>query len=151
MARMSAEHGIHASYLGSYINPVPFSSGSMSLTPAFTPEMVLTPGSGQAERANVGHLGAYIPSGCLAAPTAPCGVSVAIGNLTATLSNEGMNSTGTTTSSPYGSSNGTYAPSGTGSTSASYSGPMANGAATVTGASRLAIIGVLAVTAGHLL
>ncbi|KAK0301878.1 hypothetical protein LTR01_009102 [Friedmanniomyces endolithicus] len=151
MARMSAEHGIHASYLGSYINPAPFSSGSMSLTPAFTPEMVLTPGSGQAVRANVGYLGAYIPQGCLAVPAAPCGVSVLFGNLTATLSNGGMNSTGPTSSGPYGSGNGTYAPSGTGSARPSYTGPVATGAATVLGVSGIALVGNFAVVVSHLL
>ena len=125
MARMSAEHGIHASYLGSYVNPAPFSMDSMALTPAFTPEMVLTPGSGQAVRSNVGHLGAYIPQGCLAVPMAPCGVNVMVGNLTATLSGGSgsmtASATATTSMGPYATGNGTYAPSGTGAARPSYS------------------------------
>ena len=153
MARMSAEHGIHASYLGSYVNPAPFSMDSMALTPAFTPKMVLTPGSGQAVRSNVGHLGAYIPQGCLAVPMAPCGVNVMFGNLTATLSGGSMmaNATGTTGMGPYGSGNGTYAPSGTGAASPSYTGPVAVGnAATVVGVSGFAVVGALAMVLAHL-
>lgn len=131
MARLAAEHGIHASYLGSYVNPVPYSSDSMSLTPAFTPEFVLTPGSGQAVRANVGHLGAYIPQGCLAVPEAPCGVNVHIGNLTATLSK--MANATATASMP------------------SYSGPVATGAATIKSVSSLSLIGGLVVGIRNLL
>lgn len=85
MARLSAEHGIHASFLGSYMNPTPFSSMSMALTPAFTPQEVLTSGSGMPNKMNVGHLGKYVPSSCAPVPQAPCGGSVMIGNLTAQL------------------------------------------------------------------
>lgn len=89
MARLSAEHGIHGSYLGSYVNPTPYSADSMALTPAFTPEHVLMPGDGTATRPNVGYLGKWIPQGCLPVPSAPCGVNVKIGNLTASLSGGG--------------------------------------------------------------
>ncbi|KAK0886598.1 hypothetical protein LTS16_027089, partial [Friedmanniomyces endolithicus] len=56
-----------------------------------------------------------------------------------------MNSTGPTSSGPYGSGNTTYAPSGTGSASPSYTGPVATGAATVLGVSGIALVGNFAV------
>ncbi|KAK5013257.1 hypothetical protein LTR39_003734, partial [Cryomyces antarcticus] len=45
MARLAAEHGIHASFLGSYMNAAPFSATNTMLTPAFTPESLLRVGS----------------------------------------------------------------------------------------------------------
>ena len=87
MARMSAEHALHAAFFRSLMDPGPYySADSMSLTPAFTPSSVLIPGSGYASPDNVGHLGQYIPSSCVMAPMAPCGGEVMIGNLTAMLS-----------------------------------------------------------------
>lgn len=69
----------------------------MALTPAFTPEHLLMPGDGTATRMNVGYLGQYIPQGCLKVPTAPCGVNVEIGNLTAMLSAGEMGASGSAT------------------------------------------------------
>lgn len=90
MARISAEHGIHGSYLRSYMSPVSFMPDSMALTPAFTPEHLLMKGDGTASRANVGYLGQWINSDCVKVPEAPCGANVMIGNLTASLSGNGV-------------------------------------------------------------
>ncbi|KAK3081737.1 hypothetical protein LTS18_003262 [Coniosporium uncinatum] len=87
MARMAAEHGIHASYIGSHMKPQVFMANSTSLTPAFTPSHVLMSGQG------VGYLGQYL-DGCASAPAAPCGGNVMIGDLVAQLLNQGYNSTG---------------------------------------------------------
>ncbi|KAI7263789.1 hypothetical protein KC343_g349 [Hortaea werneckii] len=75
MARMSAEHGIHGSFLHTYTQAVPFSADSESLTPAFTPDQILSSGMG------VGYLGNYIPEGCVSAPAPPCGASISFGPL----------------------------------------------------------------------
>ena len=83
MARMSAEHGIHGSFLHSYTQAVPFSADSQSLTPAFTPDQILSSGSG------VGYLGDYIPEGCVAAPSPPCGAEVSFGPLLPTTASMG--------------------------------------------------------------
>lgn len=90
MARISAEHGIHGSYLRSYMSPVSFMPDSIALTPAFTPEHLLMEGDGTASRGNVGHLGKWISNDCLKLPEAPCGANVMIGNLTASLSGNGV-------------------------------------------------------------
>ncbi|KAI4175841.1 MAG: hypothetical protein LQ343_001454 [Gyalolechia ehrenbergii] len=82
MARLAAEQGIHASYIGSHMKAVVFPSNSTMLTPAFTPEMVSMMGMG------VGPLGAYL-NNCVAPPAAPCGGSVEIGSLGAMLSGQG--------------------------------------------------------------
>lgn len=84
MARLAAEHGIHASYIGSHMKPQVFMANSTALTPAFTPAMVLQSGM------EVGMLGQYL-NGCASAPTAPCNGMVNIGMLTATLTNQGTN------------------------------------------------------------
>ncbi|KAJ6163739.1 hypothetical protein N7497_003718 [Penicillium chrysogenum] len=83
MARLSAEHGIHASYIGSHMKSQVFMANSTSLTPAFTPEHVMR------SNMSIGHLGNYIKK-CTSAPPAPCGGRVEIGNL-------GANLTGTNT------------------------------------------------------
>lgn len=92
MARLAAEHGIHASYIGSHMQPVIFPTNSTMLTPAFTPDMVSMTGMG------VGYLGAYL-NNCVMPPAAPCGGNVNIGSLGATLTGQGsmnvMNGTGT--------------------------------------------------------
>lgn len=79
----------------------------MALTPAFTPDMVLTPGTSQPIRDNVGHLGAYIPESCAPVPPAPCGGNVEIGDLLATLTMPYVAPT-------YGNNYTSLAPSGTG-------------------------------------
>lgn len=74
MARLAAEHGIHASYIGSHMMPQVFMKNSSSLTPAFTPQHVLMPGM------KVGYLGQWVNK-CVSAPSPPCGGKVEIGNL----------------------------------------------------------------------
>ncbi|RMJ24194.1 hypothetical protein PHISP_04926 [Aspergillus sp. HF37] len=74
MARLAAEHGIHASYIGSHMKPQIFMKNSSALTPAFTPQHVLKPGM------SVGHLGQWMDK-CVAAPEPPCGDKVKIGDL----------------------------------------------------------------------
>lgn len=110
MARLAAEHGIHASFLGSYFQDTPYSADSMALTPAFTPAHVLQKGNG-ASRSQVGMLGQYIPSSCAPIPPAPCGGDVSIGMINAMLSNAG-----------YGSVNGTGTSMDSGNGSATFSG-----------------------------
>ncbi len=94
MARLAAEHGIHASYIGSHMQPVIFPTNSTMLTPAFTPEMVSMTGMG------VGFLGAYL-NNCVMPPAAPCGGNLSIGMLGATLNGQGssnvMNGSGAAT------------------------------------------------------
>ena len=89
MARLAAEHGIHASYIGSHLKPQVFMSNSTSLTPAFTPQEVLNSGMG------VGMLGQYM-NGCAVAPVAPCSGMVSIGELGANLTNQGANNVSST-------------------------------------------------------
>lgn len=74
MARLAAEHGIHASYIGSHMMPQVFMKNSSSLTPAFTPQHVLMSGM------KVGHLGQWMNK-CVSAPSPPCGGMVEIGSL----------------------------------------------------------------------
>lgn len=99
MARLSAEHGIHASYIVSHMKPQVFMANSTSLTPAFTPQMVMTSGDG------VGYLGQYMNNCSVPLPSAPCGGKVEIGNL-------GANLTGTKTQM----NSGTSMPTNAGST-----------------------------------
>lgn len=95
-ARLSAEHGIHASAIRAMMQAVGFMPNSTMLTPAFTPEMIISEGDGK----TVGQLGMWL-NGCAKAPDAPCGGSVTIGPLISTLSgtssaNTGMNGSMTT-------------------------------------------------------
>jgi hypothetical protein len=99
MARLSAEHGIHASYIGSHMKPQVFMANSTSLTPAFTPQMVMMAGDG------VGHLGQFMNDCSAPTPSAPCGGKVEIGDL-------GANLTGTKAQM----SSGTSMPTNAGST-----------------------------------
>lgn len=92
MARIAAEHGIHAAYILSYMNAAPFSAQSTMLTPAFTPTQILRQGS------EVGMLGGYL-GGCVAAPAAPCGATVQIGDANAELVAAGAGSGSGTTGS----------------------------------------------------
>ena len=78
-ARLAAEHGIHASAIRASMQAVGFMPNSTSLTPAFTPEMVLQPGM------EVGMLGTWINKCNIETPMAPCGGSVTIGDLNAML------------------------------------------------------------------
>ncbi|KAK0951308.1 hypothetical protein LTS01_025305 [Friedmanniomyces endolithicus] len=115
-ARLSAEHGIHASAIGAMMQPVGFMPNSTMLTPAFTPDMILQDGM------EVGKLGTWL-NGCATAPSAPCGGTVTIGELLATLSSGnkstgGMGMNGTTG----------MGPNGTSSTPPTYSGPVSNAA-----------------------
>ncbi|KAK2868060.1 hypothetical protein FQN49_003195 [Arthroderma sp. PD_2] len=82
MARLSAEHGIHASYIGSHMKSQVFMANSTSLTAAFTPEQVVESGD------SVGHLGQYMNSCSVPTPSAICGGKLEIGDL-------GANITGT--------------------------------------------------------
>lgn len=84
MARLAAEHGIHASYIGSHMKPQVFMVNSTSLTPAFTPRHVMMSGD------SVGHLGQFMNDCSVPIPSAPCGGNVEIGKL-------GANLTGTNT------------------------------------------------------
>jgi hypothetical protein len=74
MSRLAAEHGIHASYIGSHFKRQVFMASSTSLTPAFTPQEVLLSGTG------VGKLGQYL-NGCVVSPMAACNGTVSIGAL----------------------------------------------------------------------
>jgi hypothetical protein len=82
MARLAAEHGIHASYIGSHMMPQIFMKNSSALTPAFTPQHVLKPGM------KVGHLGQWMDK-CVAAPQPPCGGMVKIGDLGSNVTGSG--------------------------------------------------------------
>lgn len=86
MARLAAEHGIHASFLGSYMKATPFPSNSKMLTPAFTPAQILGMGT------KVGMLGNFLGS-CVPAPPAPCNGTVQIGDLNAVLLSAGAATT----------------------------------------------------------
>lgn len=120
MARLAAEHGIHASFIGSYMKATPYSAGSMALTPAFTPQQVLRQGNG-ATMMDVGMLGQYIPSSCAPLPPAPCGGNVTIGMINAMLTGAGgvsgstMNGNGSMSGSSYGSGSSNSGTSGSGS------------------------------------
>jgi len=84
MARLAAEHGIHASYIGSHMQAQVFMPNSTSLTPAFTPQEVLMSGTG------VGYLGQFL-NGCAMAPMAPCHGTVSIGMLGSNLTSQAAN------------------------------------------------------------
>lgn len=86
MARLAAEHGIHASFLGSYMKEVPYSADSKSLTPVFTPSTALMSGSGPMD---VGMVGQYGLASCAPVPPAPCGGEVTVGMINAMLSSNG--------------------------------------------------------------
>lgn len=94
MARLAAEHGIHAAYLLSYMTGTPFNANSTSLTAAFTPDYVL--GTSNAVPFDVGRLGQFLGAGCVVAPSAPCGATVSFGPALAALSG----ATGTMVSLP---------------------------------------------------
>lgn len=74
MARLSAEHGAHATYIGSHMKTQVYMANSTSLLPAFSPQHVME--SGMA----VGKLGQYM-NNCTAIPSLPCGESLQIGGL----------------------------------------------------------------------
>ena len=78
-ARLAAEHGIHASAIRGMMQPVGFMPDSTMLTPAFTPETVMSSGM------EVGMLGDWMGGCPVTPPMAPCGGSVSIGELLATL------------------------------------------------------------------
>lgn len=92
-ARLSAEHGIHASALRAMMQPVGFMPNSTALTPAFTPDMILEEGM------SVGHLGTWL-NGCAKSPAAPCSGQVVIGNLVATLTGQNASSMSSTGACP---------------------------------------------------
>ena len=74
-ARLAAEHGIHAAAIRAMMQPVGFMPNSTTLTPAFTPDTVLSSGM------EVGQLGDYLNKCNIMAPMAPCGGSVSFGSL----------------------------------------------------------------------
>ena len=123
-ARLSAEHGIHASALRAMMQPVGFMPNSTSLTPAFTPDMIMQEGM------SVGQLGTWL-NGCAKSPAAPCGGQVIIGDLLATLT--GQNASSMTSAGTFPSATGGYSiggngphphPNGNGSSSASQNASM---------------------------
>ncbi|KAH0333649.1 hypothetical protein KCU81_g9790, partial [Aureobasidium melanogenum] len=122
-ARLSAEHGIHASALRAMMQPVGFMPNSTYLTPAFTPDMIMQEGM------SVGQLGTWL-NGCAKSPAAPCGGHVVIGDLLATLAgqNASMTSAGACPTATGGysmGSNGTHSyANGTGTSSASQNASM---------------------------
>lgn len=74
MARLSAEHGSHATFIGSQMKTKVYMANSTSLLPAFPPQQVME--SGMA----VGKIGQYM-NNCTAIPSLPCGESLQIGGL----------------------------------------------------------------------
>lgn len=78
MARLSAEHGSHATYIGSHMKSQVYSANSTSLLPAFPPQHVME--SGMA----VGKLGQYM-NNCTAIPSLPCGGSLQIDGLSSNI------------------------------------------------------------------
>lgn len=83
MARLAAEHGIHASALRAQMQAVGFHDNSTSLTPAFTPETVMM----KSDDAEVGKLGKWL-NGCTESIYAPCRGKLMIGDLGATLTDQ---------------------------------------------------------------
>ncbi|RAH47866.1 uncharacterized protein BO95DRAFT_71312 [Aspergillus brunneoviolaceus CBS 621.78] len=77
-ARLAAEHTAHAYYLASNQEDILFPANSSGLVPAYSPAYVLSSGSQK------GKLGRYLGS-CVSAPPAPCGQTLFIGPLGATL------------------------------------------------------------------
>ncbi|EAW12712.1 uncharacterized protein ACLA_011390 [Aspergillus clavatus NRRL 1] len=116
LARLAVQHGAHSGYLATTQEGVVFPNNATSLTPAYSPDYVLT--SGQ----NPGQLGDYI-NGCVSAPQPPCG-NLTIGPLIGSLG--GSNST--TSSSAAASS--------TGAGAGSSSDASATSTATATGSSK---------------
>ena len=74
-ARLAAEHGIHAAAIRGMMQPVGFMPNSTMLTPAFTPDMVLSMGM------DVGQLGTWLAGCNVMGPEAPCGGMVSFGPL----------------------------------------------------------------------
>lgn len=83
MARLAAEHGIHASALRGQMQDVGFHDNSTSLTPAFTPETVMM----KSDDAEVGKLGKWL-NGCTGSIYAPCRGKLMIGDLGAKLTDQ---------------------------------------------------------------
>ncbi|PYH48760.1 uncharacterized protein BP01DRAFT_111747 [Aspergillus saccharolyticus JOP 1030-1] len=77
-ARLAAEHTAHAYYLASNQEDILFPANSSGLVPAYSPAFVLSSGSQK------GQLGRYL-GGCVSAPPAPCGQTLFIGPIGATL------------------------------------------------------------------
>jgi hypothetical protein len=91
MSRLAAEHGIHASYIGSHLKRQVFMSNSTSLTPAFTPQEVLMSGMG------VEKLGQYL-NGCVVSPMAACNGTVSISALGSNVTDQTLKSNCTSAS-----------------------------------------------------
>ncbi|KAE8352162.1 hypothetical protein BDV28DRAFT_158120 [Aspergillus coremiiformis] len=83
LARLAAQHGAQASYIGSETNSTYFHANSHSLFPAYTPNQILLSGN------HTGHLGTYLRD-CVSAPPGPCGQTVNIGPLVGTLNATGV-------------------------------------------------------------
>ncbi|RAL12718.1 uncharacterized protein BO97DRAFT_405295 [Aspergillus homomorphus CBS 101889] len=77
-ARLAAEHTAHAYYLASNQQDVLFPANSSGLVPAYSPAFVLSTDSQK------GNMGRYLGN-CVTAPPAPCGQTLFIGPLGATL------------------------------------------------------------------
>ncbi|KAK5082511.1 hypothetical protein LTR70_008397 [Exophiala xenobiotica] len=86
-ARIAAEHGIHAAAIRGMMQPVGFLPNSTSLTPAFTPDFVLSSGT------QVGQLGRYLNGCSVQGPQAPCGGTVHFGDLLSYLMGQNTTST----------------------------------------------------------
>ncbi|KAK3182177.1 hypothetical protein K4F52_006546 [Lecanicillium sp. MT-2017a] len=87
MARLSAEHGIHASAIRSKMQDVGFDPESEMLTPAFTPETIMMDGDDM----EVGKLGKWLNGCAKKSPMAPCGGEVEIGPMLANLTDQSGN------------------------------------------------------------
>lgn len=83
MARLAAEHGVHASAIRGMMQAVGFHANSTSLLPAFAPSTVLM-SNGSRE---VGMLGSFL-GGCASAPPNPCNGTIVIGPLLAELNDQ---------------------------------------------------------------
>jgi hypothetical protein len=82
MGGLAADYGAHAAFLRTYTQATLFSPASVALVPAFTPDTMLVGGTPK-----VRSIGPFL-DGSVETPKAlkaPCGGTVTVGNLTASL------------------------------------------------------------------
>merc|ERR1712187_768030 len=103
LARLAAQHGAQAAWLGGHITPVFFQPNSTALVPAYSPDYVAKAGY------KPGMLGRYLHS-CARVPAGPCGQALLIGNLVANLTTPQVSSSAVAASSSAAASG---SPSGT--------------------------------------